>query len=394
MRDRTVRPGVPGRARCARRKCSPPDSRWARRWPSTSNGQSWSSTSGADTPTPRGRGPGERDTIVNLYSVGKAIIAPSARCVSSMPAGSISTRRSPATGPSSRGRTRTQMPVRYLLTHQAALPAIARPLPPGAWTRWDAITEALAAQAPWWEPGAGARVSRQHAGVLIGEVVRRITGQTFGSYLRESLTGPAGIDFFVGFGPELGRALRGRAAGGRPSPESDSAQLSGLASMRVSAYRNPADFSGTGVVNTRAWRAARSAVDQRPRHMRAALRGSIRRWPATAGWTVSACYRRRSSRVRASSRCTATTSCSSARRASGSDSSSRWPSAGSGAEPAGLRTLRGRGLARVRRSRRARRLRLRDESVASRMAAHSTSATSSIWFMLRSERPREQEIRR
>jgi CubicO group peptidase (beta-lactamase class C family) len=36
----------------------------------------------------------------------------------------------------------------------------------------------------------------------------------------------------------------------------DPATLSGLAAMRVSAYRNPADFSGTGVVNTRAWRAA------------------------------------------------------------------------------------------------------------------------------------------
>jgi CubicO group peptidase (beta-lactamase class C family) len=32
--------------------------------------------------------------------------------------------------------------------------------------------------------------------------------------------------------------------------------LSGEALMRASAYRNPREFSGTGVVNTRAWRAA------------------------------------------------------------------------------------------------------------------------------------------
>jgi CubicO group peptidase (beta-lactamase class C family) len=99
---------------------------------------------------------------------------------------------------------------------------------------------------------------------LIGEVVRRITGQTFGSYLRESLTGPAGIDFFVGFGPDLD-ARCADVLPARPSPESDElrrqlaadvSELSGLASMRVSAYRNPADFSGTGIANTRSWRAA------------------------------------------------------------------------------------------------------------------------------------------
>ncbi len=101
--------------------------------------------------------------------------------------------------------------------------------------------------------GAGrrARVSRQ--------------GRTFGSYLRESLTRPAGIDFFVGFGPELD-ARCADVLPARPSPESDElsrrlavdvSQLSGgLDSMRVSAYRNPADFSGTGIVNTRSWRAA------------------------------------------------------------------------------------------------------------------------------------------
>src|SRR5437660_1490896 len=47
------------------------------------------------------------------------------------------------------------MPVRFLLTHQAGLPAIARPLPPGANLRsWETMTEALAQQAPWWEPGS------------------------------------------------------------------------------------------------------------------------------------------------------------------------------------------------------------------------------------------------
>jgi len=207
--------------------------------------------------------PWQRDTIVNLYSVGKAI---SAVCVLRL----VDAGRLDLDAPVARywpefaRANKEQMPVRYLLTHQAALPAIARPLPPGAWARWDAITEALAEQAPWWEPGAGHGYHVNTQGFLIGELVRRITGQTFGSYLRESLTGPAGIDFFVGFGSELD-ARCADVLPARPSPESeelrrqlavDVSELSGLASMRVSAYRNPADFSGTGIVNTRSWRAA------------------------------------------------------------------------------------------------------------------------------------------
>jgi len=95
-------------------------------------------------------------------------------------------------------------------------------------------------------------------------VVRRITGKTLGAYLRDDLAGPAGVDFFIGFGPELD----GRCAELLPQPASlegdelrrqlsvDPGSLSGLPLMRVNAYRNPPEISGTGVVNTRQWRAA------------------------------------------------------------------------------------------------------------------------------------------
>ena len=65
------------------------------------------------------------------------------------------------------------------------------------------MTEALAAQEPWWTPGAGHGYHVNTYGFLIGEVVRRITGKSLGAYLREEIAGPAGVDFFIGFGPEL-----------------------------------------------------------------------------------------------------------------------------------------------------------------------------------------------
>jgi CubicO group peptidase (beta-lactamase class C family) len=207
--------------------------------------------------------PWERDTIVNLYSVGKAVTAVCALRL--VEAGFLDLDAPVARyWPEFAQAGKAQIPVRYLLTHQAALPAIARALPSGAWSQWDVMTEALAAQAPWWEPGAGHGYHVNTQGLLIGEVVRRITGKTLGTYLRDSIARPAGVDFFIGVGPELD----GRCADVLPqqtSPESeelrrqlsaDPTTLSGVPLMRVNAYRNPPEISGTGVVNTRAWRAA------------------------------------------------------------------------------------------------------------------------------------------
>jgi CubicO group peptidase (beta-lactamase class C family) len=221
----------------------------------------------------------DRDTIVNLYSIGKAVTAVCALRL--VEAGSLDldapvARYWPEFAQAGKGR----IPVRYLLTHQAALPAIARPLASGAWSDWRVMTEALAAQAPWWEPGPGHGYHVNTQGFLIGEVVRRVTGRTLGAYLRESFAGPAGIDFFIGVGPELD----GRCAELVPRPDTaedvelrrqlsvDPRTLSGVPLMRLNAYRNPPELSGTGVVNTRAWRAAEVPSTNGHGHARAVAR--------------------------------------------------------------------------------------------------------------------------
>ena len=207
--------------------------------------------------------PWGRDTIVNLYSVGKAVTA---LCALRLVEAGLLDLDAPVARywPEFAQAGKAQIPVRYLLTHQAGLPAIARPLPSGAWSRWDVMTGALAAQAPWWEPGTGHGYHVNTQGFLIGEVVRRITGKTLGTYLREDVAGPAGVEFFIGFGPERDGCCADLVP--RPAnPEDEAlrlqlsvnpASLSGLPLMRVNAYRNPPELSGTGVVNTRSWRAA------------------------------------------------------------------------------------------------------------------------------------------
>jgi CubicO group peptidase (beta-lactamase class C family) len=207
--------------------------------------------------------PWREDTIVNLYSVGKAVTAV---CVHRL----VEEGRLELDAPIARywpefaqaGKER--LPVRFAMTHQSALPAVERALPPGAQFEWDVMTSALAAQAPWWPAGAhhGYHVNTQ--GFILGEVVRRVTGRTIGAWLREELAGPAKIDFMWGVPADLDVRCADVIAA-PPGPESESlramlaldpATLSGLALMRFNAYRNPPDISGTGVVNTRAWRAA------------------------------------------------------------------------------------------------------------------------------------------
>jgi CubicO group peptidase (beta-lactamase class C family) len=207
--------------------------------------------------------PWQRDTLVNLYSVGKAVTAVCALRLAE--AGALDLDAPVASyWPEFAQAGKARIRVRHLLTHQAALPAVARPLPAEAWRDRDVMTAALAAQAPWWEPGAGHGYHVNTQGFLIGEVIHRVTGTTLGAYLREQLARPAGIDFFVGLGAELD-ARCAEVVPAPPSPEGedlrrrlgvDPGAVTGLELMRVNAYRNPPELSGIGVVNTRAWRAA------------------------------------------------------------------------------------------------------------------------------------------
>ena len=207
--------------------------------------------------------PWDEHTIVNLYSVGKAVTAV---CALRLVEDGALDLDSPVSRywPEFAQAGKKHLPVRYLLTHQAGLPAVFRSLPLGAELQWEVMTDALAAQEPWWEPGAGHGYHVNTFGFLVGEVVRRITGKSLGTYLRDEIARPAGIDFFIGFGPELD-ARCAPVIPPRPGPDTeqgrqlfagDLATLTGLQRMRAGAYRNPPDLSGQGIINTREWRAA------------------------------------------------------------------------------------------------------------------------------------------
>ena len=94
------------------------------------------------------------------------------------------------------------IPVHFLLSHRAGLPAIDEPLPTEALYDWNRMTGALAAQKPWWEPGTRHGYHIFTFGYLVGEVVRRITGKSLGTYFREEVAEPLGLDCHIGLAAE------------------------------------------------------------------------------------------------------------------------------------------------------------------------------------------------
>ena len=55
--------------------------------------------------------------------------------------------------------------------------------------------------APWWTPGEKHGYHAMTYGFLVGELVRRISGQSLGTYFREHVAGPLEADFHIGLEP-------------------------------------------------------------------------------------------------------------------------------------------------------------------------------------------------
>jgi CubicO group peptidase (beta-lactamase class C family) len=94
------------------------------------------------------------------------------------------------------------IPVRWLLSHQAGLPVIDRELSLAQALAWDPVVEALAAQRPLWPPGTQHGYHAMTFGWLVGEVVRRVSGRSPGTFFAEEVAAPLGLEFWIGLPEE------------------------------------------------------------------------------------------------------------------------------------------------------------------------------------------------
>ena len=194
----------------------------------------------------------QRDTLVNVFSVSKALCA--IACMRLVDDGRLDLDAPVARyWPQFAAGGKQDVTVRQLLSHQAGLPAIRKPLPDGAALEWNTIVEALAEQEPWWAPGTAHGYHVNTYGFLAGELVRRIDGRSIGTLLREDVTGPLGADIHIGLPAcEHHRVSDFLWPGNPVQPVLDSAE----AVMRWNTYWNPPGFSGAHWVNHPRWREA------------------------------------------------------------------------------------------------------------------------------------------
>ena len=193
----------------------------------------------------------QRDTLVNVYSTTKG---PTALCAHLLADRGQLDFDAPVVSywPEFGAAGKSEIPVRYLLCHRSGLPGFDRALPLEDLYDWKRVVEALAAQAPWWEPGSQHGYHPMTYGYLVGEVVRRISGMSLGAFFRQEIAGPLGLDFHIG----LAESQDARVARLIPPSGSDGAKVlrDDPKSLSARALSNP--VIDPRATSTRAWRGA------------------------------------------------------------------------------------------------------------------------------------------
>ncbi|MFZ4719864.1 MAG: serine hydrolase domain-containing protein [Ilumatobacteraceae bacterium] len=199
--------------------------------------------------------PWDHDTLVNVYSAGKGLLALVA--LQAVDRGEVDLDEPIARRwPEFAAGGKEAATLRHALTHQAGVPAISRLLTNDDLWDWATMTEALAATEAWFEPGSRITYHTNTFGHLVGEVARRATGRMPGALLRE-VAAPLGADTWWGVPlADQARCADVRWAPSSPIPDPDWATLEGPGRMLMLGYFNPPGYSSHGVVNTTAWRSA------------------------------------------------------------------------------------------------------------------------------------------
>lgn len=148
---------------------------------------------------------------------------------------------------------RAEATVRQLLSHQVGLVALSDPAPASLLCDWDGLCARLATEQPLWPSGTAIGESALFYGHLVGELVRRVDGRTLGSFLREEVCGPGGLDFAIG----LDRAALARAVDltGLDDPAWQPG-APGRPELLRRALFNPPGALDSAVVNSEAFRRA------------------------------------------------------------------------------------------------------------------------------------------
>lgn len=141
--------------------------------------------------------PWEEDTIILVFSTTKGITA---ICANKL----VQDGRLDASAPVAQywpefaKNGKEDITIEYLLSHQAGLAWIDGEMTAEEALSWEPVIEALENQHPSWVPGSQHGYHATTFGWLVGEVIRRVTGRSVGTYFRDEIADPLGLDTWIG----------------------------------------------------------------------------------------------------------------------------------------------------------------------------------------------------
>ena len=197
----------------------------------------------------------QKDTLTNVWSTTKAVTSLCAHLL--IDRGELDPDAPVARyWPEFAQAGKADIPVRWIMGHKSGLTGLTAPASVEDYYDWDKITGLLAQQEPLFPPGTASGYQAITFGYLVGEVIRRIAGQTCGQLAAAEIAGPLGADFHLGLAEaDLGRCSE--VQGPRPSEEEQAALAQAYANAHPAALAALANPPMTGdEANSPEWRMA------------------------------------------------------------------------------------------------------------------------------------------
>jgi CubicO group peptidase (beta-lactamase class C family) len=213
---------------------------------------------------PRSERPWERETLALVFSTTKGITAMCANRLAD--AGELDiTMPVVEVWPDFAAAGKGAITIEQLLTHEAGLAWVDAPVSLEEALAWTPMVDALAAQAPHWDPGTAHGYHAVTYGYLVGEVIRRVTGRSIGRYFREEIAEPLDLEFWIGLPEEHEPRVARLVGGGRGNGADDAERTDAVSALGkmfgpdasiVKALTAGGSFADPGMWNTRAVHAA------------------------------------------------------------------------------------------------------------------------------------------
>lgn len=145
--------------------------------------------------------PWQHDTITSIYSTNKTMLALCALLL--VDRGELDVFAPVARyWPEFATAGKESIEVRHLLSHTSGLSGWVEPVTVEDLHDMERAAAILARQEPWWTPGSASGYQLIAFNHLVGELIRRITGQSPADFFDAELGRPLGADLHFGLGPE------------------------------------------------------------------------------------------------------------------------------------------------------------------------------------------------